>query len=259
MAEVNQLRMGMTASILAPLPSPPADDVLTPEQWTTLLSILDTFIPPITSTDHGDPDKNHLLVPDAEYSSVASTIARLLPATVEDKSKEDLVKSYLYESASSVPGFKAQVHRKLGHYTPPDPLASLIKILSFLGTRPGSLLLTGSTVPFHLQSPRYRTTVIYNWSKSYFSPLRALYRSLSGLARQTWLSLTPTLPKVVGFPAVPVHGTRSDSFEFNFIQLPSAADGDIASLETDVVIVGSGCGAGVCAYNLASSGRRVLV
>ena len=83
---------------------------------------------------------------------------------------------------------------------------------------------------------------------------------MSGLAKQTWLSLTPTLPEVVGFPAVPAHGTRKDSFKFNFKQLPAAADDDkLATLETDVVIVGSGCGAGVSAYNLASSGHRVLV
>ena len=259
MAETTPLGTAMTASILAPLPSPPADDILTAEQWTTLFSILDTFIPSITPGDHADHDKNHLGVPDGDYSSATSAIASLLPASVEGMPKEDLIQSYLYETASSVPGFKAHVLRTLGHHTPPEPLASLSKILSFLGTRPGSLLLTGSTTPFYLQSPSSRTATVYSWSKSYLSPLRALYRSLNGLSRQTWLSLTPNLAKVIGFPAVSAHGTRIDSFKFSFIQLPPVSETEIGTLETDIVIVGSGCGAGVCAYNLASSGHRVLV
>jgi len=259
MAQTILQETGMTASLVAPLPSPPADDVLTPDQWTTLLSILDAFIPSITSWEHEDHDNSHFSVPDAEYSSATSTIASLLPAGVAEQAKSTLIQNYLRETASSVPGFKAQVHRTLGHYTPPVRLAALSKVLSFLGTRPGSLLLTGSTTPFHLQSPDKRSATVIGWSSSYLSPLRAIHRSMSGLAKQTWLSLTPTLPNVIGFPAVPAHGTRAKSFEFNFTQLPPAADGDTATLETDVVIAGSGCGAGVCAYNLASSGQRVLV
>lgn len=259
MAQTVLLGIGMTEPLVAPLPSPPPDEVLTPDQWATLLSILDTFIPSITSSEREGLDTSKLAVPDSDYSSATSAIAALLPTTIGEHSKADLIQTYLSETASSVPGFKAQVHRTLGHYTPPNPLASLVKILSLLGTRPGSFLLTGSTTPFHLQSPRTRYATVKGWSSSYLSPLRQLYRSFSGLAKQTWLSLTPTLPKLVGFPPVPAHGTRGNSFEFTFIQLPSAADGDIATLETDVVIVGSGCGAGVCAYNLASAGHRVLV
>jgi choline dehydrogenase-like flavoprotein len=259
MAETSPPARGMTASLIAPLPSPPIEDVLTPDQWTTLLSILDTFIPSMTSWGHEDLDKSKRALPDSDYASATSAIAALLTTTAGGQSQTDLIQTYLSETASSVPGFKAQIHRTLGHYTPPDPLASLGKILSFLGTRPGSLLLTGSITPFHLQSPGARYATVLGWSKSYLSPIRQLYRSLNGLSRQTWLALTPTLPKVVGFPAVPTHGTRGKSFDFNFIQLPSAADADVATLETDIVIVGSGCGAGVCAYNLASSGHRVLV
>jgi choline dehydrogenase-like flavoprotein len=259
MAETTPLAMGMTASLIAPLPSPPTSDVLTPDQWTTLLSILDTFIPSITSSEQEGLNKSTLALPDSEYASATDKIAALLPTTTGNQSRRDLAHCYLSEAASSVPSLKAHIHRILGHNTPPDPLASLVKILSFLSTRPGSLLLTGSITPFHLQSPSARYATVAGWSKSYLSPVRKLYRSLGGLAKQSWLALTPTLPRLVGFPAVPAHGTRSKSFEFNFIQLPSAAEDDIATLETDVVIVGSGCGAGVCAYNLASAGHRVLV
>ena len=129
MAEATPLGTGMTASILAPLPSPPANDVLTLEQWTTLLSMMDTFIPSITSFDGEDRHESQLAVPGSEYVSATSALASLLPTTVAEQRKTDLIKAYLYEPASSVPGFKAQIHRTLGQYTPPEPLASLSKIL----------------------------------------------------------------------------------------------------------------------------------
>src|ERR1700743_3781085 len=97
---------GMSASLVAPLPPPPAGDVLTPDQWTTLLSILDVFIPSITSWEHEDHDNGQLTVPDAEYSSAKSTIASFLPAGVAEQAKSNLIQSYLRETASSVPGFK---------------------------------------------------------------------------------------------------------------------------------------------------------
>jgi choline dehydrogenase-like flavoprotein len=68
---------------------------------------------------------------------------------------------------------------------------------------------------------------------------------------------SPTMNQVLGFPRVPVHGKPTDGFPYEFLHFPAGDQPE--TLETDVVIVGSGCGGAVTAKNLAEAGLRVLV
>lgn len=80
---------------------------------------------------------------------------------------------------------------------------------------------------------------------------------MTTLIKQNWVRCSPTLGRVLSFPRVPVHGKPSKGFEYEFIQIPPGDEPEV--LETDLVIVGSGCGAGVCAKTLAEDGHRVIV
>ena len=246
-----QSTMSMVAPLESPLPPPPPGEVFTSEQWTTLVSILDTFIPSITSAQSEEDSK--LCVGGAAYAESTLAIQGLLPASAD----QSIISAYLAESASSIPDFRPSIHRICANYVPTDQVKGLRFILSSLNTRAGCLLLTGSMIPFHLQSPSSRQQIIIGWSKSYLPTTRALSRSFCLLAKRTWVALSPTLPEVVGFPAVPKHGKRGEDFPYEFVEFSSPDSS--STIETDVVIVGSGCGAGVCAKNLSEAGYSVLV
>ena len=117
--------------------------------------------------------------------------------------------------------------------------------------------MTGSTTSFHLQSVNFRERVLQNWAQSYLPPLRAASTAFTFLFKATWLKYSPTLGPVLGFPRAPVHGKPGKGFDYSFIQFPPGDEPEV--VETDVVIVGSGCGAGVSAKNLAEDGHRVIV
>lgn len=102
-----------------------------------------------------------------------------------------------------------------------------------------------------------REEIVQGWSKSYIPAIRKLFRSLALLTARTWVSSSPRLPSLIAFPQVPTHGKRTHGFDFEFLQFPQGEDAAI--LETDIVIVGSGCGGGVCAKKLAEAGHSVLV
>lgn len=124
-------------------------------------------------------------------------------------------------------------------------------------TRAGCYLLTGYSTSFCLQPVNIRQQILLGWSRSYFPQLRQLVKSLAAVTIATWVKQSSAINPVLGFPRAPVHGKPGKGFDYSFLEIPPGEDQEV--VETDVVIVGSGCGGGVCAKNLAEAGHRVLV
>ena len=124
-------------------------------------------------------------------------------------------------------------------------------------TRGVCYILTGYATSFHLQPVNIRQEILQNWSQSYIPPLRHAVKSLATLCALAWVKQSPAINQILGFPRAPIHGKPGKDYDYNFLQLPPGTDSE--TLETDVLIIGSGCGGGVCAKNLAESGHRVLI
>jgi hypothetical protein len=111
--------------------------------------------------------------------------------------------------------------------------------------------------PFSQQPPHIRESIIKSWSTARLGPIRQLHRSLTVLTKQTWIKVSPSLRRILGVPRVPTGMKPGRGHDYEFIQFPAGDTAEV--IETDVVIVGSGCGAGVSAKNIAEAGHRVLV
>ncbi|KAF2845700.1 long chain fatty alcohol oxidase [Plenodomus tracheiphilus IPT5] len=237
-----------------PLPPLPPDDPLTPAQWKTLLAILDAVVPAIKPASTANP-QNELAVPDIEYSTAVSRLKGLVPN--DDVDAEDAVKEYLEDYASKNPLFRQQLQRLFGVYMPHSQRKELCMVLSVLNTRAGSLALTGYLTPISEQPIHIRESILQSWAKARLAPLRTIHRSLTILSKQTWIQITPTIRRVIGVPRVPTGMRPGKGFDYEFIQFPPGETPEV--METDVVIVGSGCGGGVAAKNLTEAGQRVIV
>ena len=275
--------MTETYSPLEATVPPASDEILTDEQWKTLLSLTDTFIPTIRALEPGNNAISDKLVPAAQLNHAVSSLARRIRddnPSVDSAAATHLAYRYYEENTSSNPAFKGSIQCVLANHLHDEGKRGVILILNllkyvciplldgvvfavlikYISTRPGSLVLTGSTTLIRDQPFDVREKVLRSWATSHLPPIRLAFRALSLIARKPWVGTSPTIGSVVGLPRVPINVKPAKGFDFSFVQLPPAAAEQAPEIvETDVVVVGSGCGGGVAAKNLAEAGNRVLV
>lgn len=130
-------------------------------------------------------------------------------------------------------------------------------VLRPISYRVTSLFMTGYPSSFADQPVHVREKIILSWTGAKIPIYRQLFKQLTMLVKQNWVKSSPTIYTLLNFPYVPVHMKPGKTFEFEFIQIPPGSSAEI--IETDVIIVGSGCGSAVSARNIAEAGQRVLV
>lgn len=131
------------------------------------------------------------------------------------------------------------------------------KLIGHRSTRPGSLLLTGYWQPVYNQTTQVREAILKSWLASRTVRIRTLAKTFTTLALKTTAHTNKILHELSGYSDTPQDWKPSQGFDFKFIQFESDQNDQV--LEADVVIIGSGCGGGVSAKNLAEAGHSVLI
>ncbi|KAI2618190.1 long-chain fatty alcohol dehydrogenase [Hypoxylon sp. NC1633] len=138
---------------------------------------------------------------------------------------------------------------------PTGTVKQLGSVLSFMAGHIGSILSTGYWSPVTAQPLAVREAILRSWPNSWFFLWPVLARSFVLMAKVAWTRTDPLFLDLNNYK--PVQPEAGPDFDFKFIQIKGSTEPEV--LETDVVIIGSGCGGGVCAKVLAEAGYEVLV
>lgn len=171
-------------------------------------------------------------------------------------------------------------------FSPPN-ITQLQLILTLLSTRAGSLILSGYPTAFADQPRETREAIVKSWANSSLSDLRKLAKTftsvpmfalytcvhetdaaltLAAIRRwrpRRWATTSTATPcsrsrrTVWSSPtryADPASADRS-RWQYKFEEVAV----DYQLFETDVLIIGSGCGGGVVGSGLSQSGHEVLI
>ncbi|KAI0199672.1 GMC oxidoreductase [Astrocystis sublimbata] len=238
------------------LPAPLEVDGFSEEHWATLFTLLDAVTPSIvidskTDSETAD-DKNHLHITESQcLEAYERTKTHVRNAPDYNKFKE-----YLRSRPVQSPEYIEHIKRVIGHL-PKSSQRKFGGLLGLLNTQLGSLLATGYRSPVHEQPLHIREAILQSWQNSWMKTFPQLAESFTVLAKIAFTQLDPLFRELSDYSDAVEDYKHGPAFDYNFMQFP--VDDEPATVDVDVVIVGSGCGGGVCAKVLAEAGHNVLV
>ncbi|KAM5351560.1 hypothetical protein ACJ41O_004283 [Fusarium nematophilum] len=241
----------LQAPLATALPEPPPDNFFSPAQWSVVFALVDGALPSITSQSATTDERCQIQLPDHDFDNILDRTVKSLasPAT------RDKIRAFLEDRPIQDPRFKTNLLRTIA-LSPPSLQKRLGGLLSLIATRPGSYFITGYWQPIFKQPAHVREAILRSWANS-SERWRTAAKIFTALALKASCQTNPILRQISGYADTPEGWQAKESFDYNFLQIGPGHGTHV--IETDVVIVGSGCGGAVSAKVLAEAGHRVLV
>ncbi|KAL8278216.1 hypothetical protein RQP46_009389 [Phenoliferia psychrophenolica] len=187
-------------------------------------------------------------------------ILAALPADAPLRQREK-VEAFISTKFSDWPGAVAALDQQFQDSLSPTNLADIQLTLTLLGTRAGTLLLTGHTSAFADLTLEQREKVLKGWSTSRLLLLRKAYRGFACLSLFVAYTAIDDVALATGYPALgdPNRAQSASRVRSHHPYVFKSISAPFEVIETDVLVIGSGAGGGVVVSQMAQKGWKTLV
>lgn len=169
-----------------------------------------------------------------------------------------------YTKPSDIPRFREEI-RELLNSNSTKATKTFTLLATVLDSRILAPTLTNSLTSIREMTLDQRADLLRSWRDSPLAPKRRLFRLFLAPTVLFFIKLAPEIHlKAAGRPAnedrdLLYENQEIDPFRYEMLAVPQADNSVLSLPNIDVVVVGSGSGAGVTAHTLSNEGYKVLV
>nr|CAB75353.1 long chain fatty alcohol oxidase [Candida tropicalis] len=219
-----------------------------------------SFLP--DKVDYKNVDTLLLLCDGIIHETTVDEIRNVIDPNFPEDKYEEYVKTFT--KPSQTPGFRETIYDIINANTT-DAIHSFIILTTALDSRILAPTLTNSLTPIREMSLPERERLLASWRDSPIAAKRRLFRLVSSLTLSTFVRLASDLHlKAIHYPERDLRekayeSQEIDPFKYSFEEKPKFDGAESYLPDIDVIIIGSGAGAGVVAHTLANDGYKTLV